>query len=94
LPEEGISLLPAFKGETISRGPLCWEHEGNRAIRLGDWKLIAAHRENWQLYNLATDRTELDDLASKNLEKVAELRTLYEQWAKRCGVVPWPVRTR
>jgi arylsulfatase len=61
-------------------------------VHLGDWKLIAAHNEPWQLYNLATDRSELHDVASKNPEKVAELKQLYEQWAKRCGVEPWPVK--
>jgi arylsulfatase len=94
LPCEGINLLPALKGETIPRGPLCWEHEGNHAIRIGDWKLIAAHGEKWQLYNLASDRTELDDMAGMHPQKVEELRTAYEQWAKRCGVLPWPLRVR
>lgn len=92
LPPEGKSLIPAFNGQPIDRGPLFWEHEGNRAVRLGDWKLIAAHREPWQLYNLADDRTELHDLASSHPDKVAELKALYEQWAARCGVEPWPVR--
>jgi arylsulfatase A-like enzyme len=94
LPCEGTNLLPALKGQAFDRGPLCWEHEGNRAIRLGDWKLVAAHHESWQLYNLVTDRTELDDLVAQNPDKVAELRTLYEQWARRCGVQAWPVRAR
>ena len=92
LPPEGIDLLPAFKGTSSDRGPLFWEHEGNRAVHLGEWKLIAAHSEPWQLYNLSTDRSELTDLSSKNPQKVAELKRLYEQWAKRCGVEPWPVR--
>jgi arylsulfatase A-like enzyme len=94
LPYEGVDLLPALKGDTIRRGPLGWEHEGNRAIRIRDWKLIAAYGEKWQLYNLASDRTELDDLAAMQPQKVRELRTAYEQWAKRCGVEPWPVRGR
>jgi arylsulfatase A-like enzyme len=92
LPEEGKSLVPAFNGQAVDRGPLFWEHEGNRAARLGDWKLIAGFREKWQLYNLAKDRTELVDLAAQNPQKVEELKNLYEQWAKRCGVEPWPVR--
>jgi len=94
LPAEGINLLPAFQGTAIARGPLCWEHEGNRAVRLGDWKLLAAHEEPWQLYNLAEDRTELIDVASKFPQKVAELKAAYEQWAARCGVEPWPVKRR
>ena len=92
LPEEGKSLVPAFNGQLVGRGPLFWEHEGNRAARLGDWKLIAGFKEKWQLYNLAKDRTELVDLAAQNPQKVDELKALYEQWAKRCGVEPWPIR--
>jgi len=94
LSEEGKSLLPVLKGDTIDRGPLFWEHEGNRAVREGDWKLIAAHTEPWQLYNMANDRTELHDLSEKYPEKVTELKAAYEAWAKRCGVVGWPVRPK
>ena len=91
-PAEGQSLLPIFEGKPINRGPLCWEHEGNRAIRLGDWKLVAAHNEPWQLYHITEDRTELNNLASANPAKVEELKTLYTTWATRCGVEPWPVQ--
>jgi arylsulfatase len=92
-PPEGKSLLPLIRGETFNdRGVVCWEHEGNRAARHGDWKLLAPHRENWQLFNLATDRTELHDLSNDYPERVAELKAAYEQWARRCGVEEWPVR--
>ena len=92
LPPEGKSLVSAFSGHSVVRGPLFWEHEGNRAVRAGDWKLVAAHAEKWQLYNLAEDRTELNDLAGKHPEKAEELRSLYDAWAKRCGVEPWPIK--
>lgn len=92
LPPEGKSLLGAFNGTPLDRGPLFWEHEGNRAVRQGDWKLIAGDREPWQLYNLKEDRTELHNVATSRPDKVAELKTLYEGWAARCGVEPWPVR--
>jgi arylsulfatase len=92
-PAEGRSLLPLIRGEPQSdRGVVCWEHEGNRAVRQGDWKLVGPHRENWQLFNLAIDRTELRDVSKEHPEKVAELKAAYEQWAKRCGVEEWPVR--
>jgi arylsulfatase len=91
IPAEGGSLMPALKGQSFERGPVFWEHEGNRAVRLGDFKLIAAHNEPWQLYNLSTDRTELNDLSRENPEKVAELQKLYANWARRCGVEAWPV---
>jgi arylsulfatase len=92
LPPEGKSLVPAFNGGRVERGPLFWEHEGNRAVRLGDWKLVAGHGEKWQLYNIAADRAEIDDQAAAHPEKVAELTALYNEWARRCGVEPWPVR--
>jgi arylsulfatase len=91
-PVEGKSLLPVLKGGSIDQGPLFWEHEGNRAARIGDWKLVAGNREKWQLYDVAHDRTELHDLSSSQPDKVAELKSAYEAWAKRCGVEPWPVR--
>jgi arylsulfatase len=92
LPFEGKSLVPALSGRPFERGALFWEHEGNRAARLGDWKLLAGHGEPWQLYNVAADRTETTDLSQKEPRKVSELRTLYDEWAKRCGVEAWPVK--
>ena len=88
-PLEGESLLPLFLGQTHERkAPIFWEHEGNRAVRLGQWKLVARHRQSWELYDVAADRTELTNLASSQPEKVMELSALYEAWAKRCNVVP------
>ena len=89
---EGKSLVPAFNGGRVERGPLFWEHEGNRAVRLGDWKLVAGQGENWQLYNMASDRAEMNDLAPANRAKVDELKGLYETWAARCDVEPWPIK--
>jgi arylsulfatase len=91
---EGMSLLSAIKGSaTIARAePLFWEHEGNRAVRLGDWKLVAAHGESQKLFNIASDRTELHDRSAEHPELVQQLREVYEGWAKRVGVEPWPVQ--
>jgi len=92
-PLEGESLLPIFKNGTRSgHDALFWEHEGNRAVRRGKWKLVSAHTHNWELYDLEADRTELKNLARKHPEKVNELGALYERWAKRCGVRPWPIK--
>ena len=92
-PEEGIDLAPLFKGgPAIERPALCWEHEGNRAARLGDWKLVAAHGEPWKLFNMIHDRTELHDVASEHPEKVQELHEAYDAWVKRCGVEEWPIK--
>jgi len=89
-PLEGRSLLPVFEGRKRHPHPaLCWEHEGNRAVRQGDWKLVSRHPSNWELYNLARDRTEMQDLASREPKRVRDMTALYNQWAARCGVVEW-----
>jgi arylsulfatase len=88
-PMEGESLLPIFQGgERPELKPIFWEHEGNRAVRLGDWKLVSRYPGAWELYNMNADRTESNNLASVNREKVKELAGLYDAWATRCGVVP------
>jgi arylsulfatase len=91
LPMEGKSLAPAFRDEPIQREAIYWEHEGNRAVRRGKWKLVSKHPGGWELYDIEADRTELNDLAEKHPDVVAELSTLWEAWAARCGVQPWPV---
>jgi arylsulfatase len=90
-PMEGKSLLPAFDNKSIEREAIYWEHEGNRAVRQGQWKLVSRHPGGWELYDLEADRTELVNLAGKYPEKVEQLRAMYESWATRCGVQPWPV---
>ena len=89
LPMEGTSLVPAFTNEQQPRGPLFWEHEGNAAVRRGDWKLVRlGGRGPWELYNLASDRTEQHDLAAEQPRRVAELKQLWLAWAERCHVSP------
>jgi arylsulfatase len=89
-PMEGKSLEPIFRtGSRPDAGPLFWEHEGNRAVRQGKWKLVGRHRGPWELYDMEKDRTELTDLSHREPDKVSELATLYQRWAEHCGVVPW-----
>lgn len=89
-PPEGKSLAPAFDNQAIPREAIYWEHEGNRAVRAGDWKLVAkGPAGKWELYDLAADRTELHDLAAKQPERVKEMTKLWEAWAKRAKAVPW-----
>ena len=88
-PLEGKSLRPAFAGTQIQRDALFWEHEGNRAIRVGKWKLVAKGGKGpWELYDMDKDRTELDDLAAKMPEKVEGLAAKWDAWAKRANVYP------
>jgi arylsulfatase len=91
LPVEGRSLLPVLRGERTAERDLYFEHEGNRAVRSGRWKLVSAHGGPWELFDLEADRSELTDLAAKQPERVKELAARYDAWAKRCGVEPWPV---
>lgn len=95
IPLEGMSLAPLFEGRPAGdrQEPLCWEHEGNRAIRDGRWKLVSKHSKpeegRWELYDLKQDRSELNDLAGEMPDKVAELRAQWENWADRVGVIEW-----
>jgi arylsulfatase len=79
-----------LSGKPIERDALYWEHEGNRAIRVGDWKLVAKHKAPWELYDMQADRTELHDLAAKMPERVRELSAKWDAWADRAGVLPYP----
>jgi arylsulfatase len=88
-PMQGVSLQPALKGKSLKRAqPICWEHEGNRAIRDGKWKLVAKENQPWELYEMEKDRSELHDLAAKNPRKVAELSATWDAWAARSDVLP------
>jgi len=94
-PLEGKSLLPIFRGKRrAGHEAIFWEHEGNRAVRKGKWKLVSQHPAGWQLYDFEADRTELNNLAEKYPEKLKELAALYDKWAQRCDVMPWPLRKR
>jgi arylsulfatase len=92
VPLQGESLVPAFTGRSEDRStPLFWEHMGNRAVRKGKWKLVSKYENksvtSWELYDMAKDRTELNDLSSEYPDKVAELAALYTEWSDNVGVV-------
>ncbi|WP_134088837.1 arylsulfatase [Olivibacter sp. XZL3] len=81
IPAVGTSLKPILRGKPLQRKqPIFWEHEGNRAIVDGEWKLVAEKSENWQLYNLTTDRTELHNLVKEHPQQAARLVNLYDKW--------------
>lgn len=79
-PSPGRSLVPAFASDAmIPRESLWWLHEGNRAVRVGDWKLVAAKDDPWELYDLKTDRAEQHNLAAQKPDKVRELDQAWQR---------------
>ena len=92
VPLQGVSLAPAFNGKDLGRkNPIFWEHEGNRAIREGKWKLVAkGARGPWELYNMETDRTELNNLAAAQPDRAQAMAERWEKWAVEALAKPWP----
>lgn len=84
-PMQGISLVPVFAKEgALKRDSLWWNHIANRAVRVGDWKLVAAGKSPWELYDLSKDRSETKNLAAANPAKVKELEQEWTRRAKEC----------
>ncbi|WP_161604545.1 sulfatase-like hydrolase/transferase [Roseiconus nitratireducens] len=86
-PMQGTSLTPTFDSDQIRPRTLYWEHEGNRAIRDGDMKLVGRRNEPWELYDIAQDRTELNDLAADRPDTFQRLRRKWDAWADDVGVL-------
>ena len=81
IPEApGKSLVSSFsKDRTIQRDSIWWMHQGHRALRQGNFKLVAAKGDPWALYDLSKDRAESNDLAGKMPDKVTELEGIWNQ---------------
>jgi arylsulfatase A-like enzyme len=86
--------VPVFNDQPIDRDFIFWEHLENCAVRVGDWKLVVKKVRNknkhWELYNLAEDRSELNDLGEQYPEKCAAMKKLWFEQAKRTQTIPWP----
>ncbi|MEM7784330.1 MAG: arylsulfatase [Planctomycetota bacterium] len=78
-PAPGKSLVPAFESDqTIPRDFIWWLHDGHRAIREDDWKLVAAKGDPWELYNLKSDRAESNNLASDYPDRVERMAAVWQ----------------
>ncbi len=84
------SLTPVFEGDTRDTHEwMFWEHYRDRAVRKGDWKILGKiGDDNWELYDLTTDRTESIDLADRHPKLVAEMAAAWESWAWSHDVLP------
>ncbi len=88
-PMQGTSLTPVFEGNALPENrTLYWEHFGHRAVRQGDWKAVYAKNgdKTWELYQIADDPVELNDVSARYPDKVEELKNLYKKWAAEVGV--------
>ncbi len=99
VPLTGVSLKPAFLGQSLRRSaPLFFEHENNAAMILGDWKLVGTRVSvpdgpddaKWELYNLREDRTEMNNLAEKYPQIVRDMSEQWKKWAQKANVYPKP----
>jgi len=78
-PAHGRSLVPMLtQNQQVGHESLWWFHSGNRAIRMGDWKLVSEKDRAWELYNLAADRGESHDLAAEQPRRVHQLEAVWQ----------------
>jgi arylsulfatase A-like enzyme/acetyl esterase/lipase len=85
-PLQGRSFATALRDPAAppAHDTLWWCHEGHRAVRTGDWKLVAAKGQPWELYDLSTDRCETKNLAAGEPARVAELEAAWNRIAEEC----------
>ena len=82
-PLHGKSLVPVFaEDNTVQHDYLWFNHDGNRAIRIGNWKLVADHTLPWELYDVSVDRSETKNLAAAHPEKVKEMEQAWIEHAR------------
>ncbi len=94
-PLQGRSLLPMIQGKTTEDRTLYFEHEGNRAVRSGKWKIVYTnYTRQWELYDINRDRSETANLASTHPEIVSELAAQWDHWAGENFVLPSKIKLK
>ena len=86
----GTSLIDLMGGQVMQSRDLFFEHEGNRAMISGRWKIVALKDQPWELYDTKVDRTELTNLAQQQAELLQALSKSWKQWAQATYVTPLP----
>jgi arylsulfatase len=91
----GKSLVPLLDADVdLPRHHLYWHHEGNRALRVGDWKLVSESENDatWELYDLKHDRIESVDLAARHPARVKEMAATWnrldQEFRHQSGAAP------
>lgn len=87
-PMEGTSLLPVFDGKHLKRKTWFMEHEGNKAVRDGKWKMASTGNGKWELFDMDKDRTETNNILSQNPKIGQKLEKMWNEWAWRVHVLP------
>ncbi len=85
---DGKSIIPLINREILTtHDTLFWEHVGGRAVRIGDWKMASLKGREWELFDLAADRTEIRNLAAEQPERVKNMNVLWEDWARKMKII-------
>ena len=80
---KSMAGLLGGSAEPVHSEPIYWEHEGNAAVRWGDWKLVREYKKPWELFDIAKDRTEMNNLAKSESAKRDNMIAMWETWAKK-----------
>lgn len=102
-PIAGVSLVPTFSNAPLAQRAIYWEHQGNRAMRWGKWKIVSGGIMNgpygkwktytsmpWQLFDMEKDPAELKDISAQYPEQAKKMIAMWEAWAQQAHVYPMP----
>ena len=92
---DGIDLGPALRGDKVPERALMWHfphyrhgpgHDPYSVVRKGDWKLIRFYDPaKTELYNLAEDLAEANDLATSEQDRTDQLSAVLDEGLQDVG---------